>query len=162
GTAGWVTCIFRRSGTYRSSRASIGGTANHVNREILRAPIDLRACFGLWPSRAARVSPRCPYCVKWINETRWAHEQIPWPLGRATSEAMRGRRASRNVSMSLMRPTAGPNPFLDATAWQMLERVAARFPDREAIVAADRRVSYAEFLRESRRAARGLLACGVG
>jgi len=64
--------------------------------------------------------------------------------------------------MSLMRPTAGPNPFLDATAWQMLERVAARFPDREAIVAADRRVSYAEFLGESRRAARGLLACGVG
>ncbi len=30
--------------------------------------------------------------------------------------------------MSPMRPTAGPNPFLDATAWQMLERVAARFP----------------------------------
>ena len=64
--------------------------------------------------------------------------------------------------MRPMRPTAGPNPFLDATAWQMLERVAARFPDREAIVAADRRVSYAAFVRESRRAARGLLACGVG
>src|SRR6266478_6582947 len=84
------------------------------------------------------------------------------PLGRTRHEAMRGRRASRNVSMRPMRPTAGPNPFLDATAWQMLDSVAARFPDREAIVAADRRVSYAAFVRESRRAARGLLACGVG
>ena len=64
--------------------------------------------------------------------------------------------------MRPMRPTAGPNPFLDATAWQMLERVAARFPDREAIVAADRRITYADFVRESGRMARALLACGVG
>src|SRR6266542_41590 len=41
GTAGWLTSILRRSGTYRSSRASIGGTATHVNRAILDA---LRTC----------------------------------------------------------------------------------------------------------------------
>jgi fatty-acyl-CoA synthase len=61
-----------------------------------------------------------------------------------------------------MRPPAGPNPFLDATACQMLERVAARFPERPAIVAADRRITYAELARESLRMARALLACGVG
>jgi fatty-acyl-CoA synthase len=61
-----------------------------------------------------------------------------------------------------MLPTVGPNPFLDATAWQMLEQVASRFPRREAIVAADRRITYDEFARESRRMARALLACGVG
>ena len=55
----------------------------------------------------------------------------------------------------------GPNPFLDSTAGQMLARVAAQFPDREAIVAADRRITYEEFLRESERAARGLLALGI-
>ncbi|HEV2055053.1 MAG TPA: AMP-binding protein [Methylomirabilota bacterium] len=60
-----------------------------------------------------------------------------------------------------MRPKAGPNPFLDATAGQMLARVAARFPDREAIVAADRRITYKDFLRESERVARGLLALGI-
>lgn len=64
--------------------------------------------------------------------------------------------------MRSMRPKAGPNPFRDATAGQMLSRVAARFPDREAVVAADRRLTYREFLRESERAARGLLALGIG
>ena len=64
--------------------------------------------------------------------------------------------------MGPMRPAAGPNPFLDATAGQMLARAAARFPDREAIVAADRRITYEVFLRESERAARGLLALGIG
>jgi fatty-acyl-CoA synthase len=59
-------------------------------------------------------------------------------------------------------PVGGPNPFLDATASQMLGRAAARFPDRHAIVAADRRISYAEFLAEAERMARGLLAAGVG
>jgi acyl-CoA synthetase (AMP-forming)/AMP-acid ligase II len=59
-------------------------------------------------------------------------------------------------------PVGGPNPFLDATASQMLGRAAARFPDRQAIVAADRRISYAEFLAEAERMARGLLAAGVG
>ena len=42
--------------------------------------------------------------------------------------------------MRPMRPKAGPNPFLDATASQMLARVAARFPECLAIVAADRRI----------------------
>jgi len=61
-----------------------------------------------------------------------------------------------------MLPTVGPNPYLESTAWQMLEDVAARFPQREAIVAADRRTTYEEFVAESRRMARALLACGVG
>src|SRR5215471_8115478 len=61
-----------------------------------------------------------------------------------------------------MLPTVGPNPYLESTAWQMLEDVAARFPQREAIVAADRRITYEAFVRESRRMARALLACGVG
>src|SRR2546426_10849761 len=39
-------------------------------------------------------------------------------------------------SMTAMRPKTGPNPFLEATAGQMLAAVAARFPDRDAIVAA--------------------------
>ena len=63
--------------------------------------------------------------------------------------------------MRPMRPKAGPNPFLEATAGQMLAAAAARFPSHEAIVAADRRITYAEFPRESERAARGLLALGV-
>jgi fatty-acyl-CoA synthase len=63
--------------------------------------------------------------------------------------------------MSRMRPTPGPNPFLDATAGQMLAGVAARFPERLAIVAAERRITYLEFLRESERVARGLLALGI-
>ena len=61
-----------------------------------------------------------------------------------------------------MLPTVGPNPYLESTAWRMLEDVAARFPQREAIVAADRRITYEAFVSESRRMARALLACGVG
>ena len=61
-----------------------------------------------------------------------------------------------------MLPTVGPNPYLESTAWQMLEDVAARFPQREAIVAADRRITYEAFVSESRRMARALLACGIG
>ena len=61
-----------------------------------------------------------------------------------------------------MLPTVGPNPYLESTAWQMLEDVAARFPQREAIVAADRHITYEAFVSESRRMARALLACGVG
>ena len=64
--------------------------------------------------------------------------------------------------MSPMRPMVEPNPFQDATAWQMLSRVAGRFPEREAIVAAGRRITFAQFVRESERMARALLACGVG
>jgi fatty-acyl-CoA synthase len=53
------------------------------------------------------------------------------------------------------------NPYLDATAGALLADVAARHPGREAIVAADRRISYAEFVRQAERVARGLLALGV-
>jgi fatty-acyl-CoA synthase len=63
--------------------------------------------------------------------------------------------------MTPMRPKAGPNPFLEATAGQILTAAAARFPSHEAIVAADRRITYEEFLRESERVARGLLALGI-
>jgi fatty-acyl-CoA synthase len=55
----------------------------------------------------------------------------------------------------------GPNPFLDATAGRMLELAAARFSDRQAIVAADRCIRYAEFMAEAERVARGLLALGI-
>jgi len=55
----------------------------------------------------------------------------------------------------------GANPFLDATAGGMLAEVAARFPDREALVAADRRLSYAALWHEAQRFARALLALGV-
>jgi acyl-CoA synthetase (AMP-forming)/AMP-acid ligase II len=54
------------------------------------------------------------------------------------------------------------NPFLDVTAAGMLAAVAARFPDREALVATDRRIIYAEMLREAQRFAKALLAIGVG
>jgi fatty-acyl-CoA synthase len=55
-----------------------------------------------------------------------------------------------------------PNPLLHATAGSLLRRAAARWPDREAIVAADRRITYARFLREAERLAGGLAALGVG
>jgi fatty-acyl-CoA synthase len=54
------------------------------------------------------------------------------------------------------------NPFLDATAGRMLAAVGARHAGREAIVAADRRIRYAELLREAERYARAFLALGVG
>ncbi len=54
------------------------------------------------------------------------------------------------------------NPFRDATASGMLARIAARFPARQALIAAEHRVTYADFLREAERYARGLLALGVG
>jgi fatty-acyl-CoA synthase len=59
-------------------------------------------------------------------------------------------------------PKLEPNPFLDATAGGMLADLALRFAVREAIVAADRRITYADFAREAERMARGLLAAGVG
>ena len=61
-----------------------------------------------------------------------------------------------------MPPKPGPNPYLDATAGEMLADVAARFAGREAIVAADRRITYAEFAQEALGMARALLAAGVG
>jgi fatty-acyl-CoA synthase len=56
----------------------------------------------------------------------------------------------------------GANPFLDATAGGMLTAVAARFPEREALVAADCRITYAGMLHEARRFARAFLALGLG
>src|SRR5262245_25709764 len=53
------------------------------------------------------------------------------------------------------------NPFLDATAAGMLTAMAAQYPDREALVATDRRFTYAQVLREAERFARALLALGV-
>ncbi len=53
------------------------------------------------------------------------------------------------------------NPFLDATVGGMLAAMAERFPEREAIVVPDRRISYAELHREARRFAKALLALGV-
>ncbi len=57
--------------------------------------------------------------------------------------------------------SAVANPYDDATAATMLADVARRHPGREAIVATDRRISYAELLRQAERVARGLLALGV-
>ena len=54
------------------------------------------------------------------------------------------------------------NPFRDATAGDMLAAVAAQFPDREALVATDRRLTYADVHREAQRFARALLSLGVG
>lgn len=53
------------------------------------------------------------------------------------------------------------NPYWDKTVAQMLDEVAARHPDREAIVFGDQRVTYREFQRESNRLARGFLALGL-
>ena len=54
------------------------------------------------------------------------------------------------------------NPFLDATVGGMLAAAAARFPDREAIVATDTRITYAGLYAGACRAARALLALGIG
>ncbi|HKZ07184.1 MAG TPA: AMP-binding protein [Methylomirabilota bacterium] len=54
------------------------------------------------------------------------------------------------------------NPFLDATAGAMLASVCARHAEGEALVTADRRITYAELAREAARYARALLALGVG
>jgi len=59
-------------------------------------------------------------------------------------------------------PKLAPNPFLDATAGGMLADLSLRFAACEAIVAAGRRITYADFAREAERMARGLLAAGVG
>ena len=60
-----------------------------------------------------------------------------------------------------MLPPGEGNPFLRATVGDMLATQAARVGDREAIVATDRRISYARLYRDAQRLARGLLACGV-
>jgi fatty-acyl-CoA synthase len=60
-----------------------------------------------------------------------------------------------------MLPSGEGNPFLRETAGSMLATMAVRAPDREAIVAADRRVTYAELHHAAQRVASGLLALGV-
>ena len=60
-----------------------------------------------------------------------------------------------------MLPSGESNPFVRATVGGMLAVMAARVPDREAIVAPDRRITYAQLHRAGQRVARGLLALGV-
>src|SRR3970040_77858 len=55
----------------------------------------------------------------------------------------------------------GSNPFSGRTVGQMLDVAAARSPEREAIVLADERISYAELRRRVDGLARGLLALGI-
>jgi fatty-acyl-CoA synthase len=72
---------------------------------------------------------------------------------------VRGNESHRPARVEAARIAA--NPFVDATAGGMLAAIAGRFPDREALVATDRRLTYAEMLREAQRFARALLALGV-
>ena len=60
-----------------------------------------------------------------------------------------------------MLPSGNGNPFLRETVGGMLAALAHRVGDHEAIVAPDRRITYAQFHREAQRVARGLLALGV-
>ena len=60
-----------------------------------------------------------------------------------------------------MLPSGDGNPFLRETVGGMLAVMAGRAAEREAIVAPDRRITYAQFHREAQRVARGLLALGV-
>lgn len=53
------------------------------------------------------------------------------------------------------------NPFQNKTVGQMLDETAARYPDREAVVFMDARMTYPEFQRHAERFARGLLALGI-
>ena len=53
------------------------------------------------------------------------------------------------------------NPFQNKTVGQMLDETAARYPDREAVVFMDARITYREFQRHAERLARGLLALGI-
>jgi fatty-acyl-CoA synthase len=56
---------------------------------------------------------------------------------------------------------AAGNRYRDATVSSMLDDVARRYPTREAVVFLERRLVYADLLREVERCARGLLALGV-
>jgi fatty-acyl-CoA synthase len=60
-----------------------------------------------------------------------------------------------------MLPSGEGNPFLRETVGGMLATMAARASDREAVVAPDRRVTYAELHRAAQRVASGLLTLGV-
>ncbi len=48
-----------------------------------------------------------------------------------------------------------------ATVWEMFETAARRFPDRPAVVAGDRRITYAELHGQANRMAAGLVARGL-
>ena len=54
------------------------------------------------------------------------------------------------------------NPFADATAATLLDATATRWPDREAIVFNDERVSFADFRARAEQLACGLAALGIG
>src|SRR3989304_1929249 len=76
-------------------------------------------------------------------------------------EGHRGLRAgARSATVRGGHAMAG-NPYRDATLPAMLDAVAARFGDREAVVLRERRLTYADLHREVGRLARGLLALGV-
>src|SRR5204863_452551 len=53
------------------------------------------------------------------------------------------------------------NPFLNSTLGAMLAECAGRFSEREAVVAGDQRITYAELHRRAQQFARGLSALGV-
>lgn len=55
-----------------------------------------------------------------------------------------------------------PNPFADATVGALLDAAATRWPDREAIVFGDERVTFRELRDRSIVLARGLHALGLG
>lgn len=63
-------------------------------------------------------------------------------------------------------PSAGPtraaNPFASATAWSLLEAVAARYGAREAIVFGDERLTFADLRDRARGLAAGLASLGLG
>jgi fatty-acyl-CoA synthase len=58
-------------------------------------------------------------------------------------------------------PVPPANPFADATVGVLLDAVAARWPEREAIVFGDERITFAAFCHRSRRLAAGLAALGI-
>ncbi len=63
--------------------------------------------------------------------------------------------------MPPMTPTGAANPFLDATAGDLIAAAAAHAPGHEAIVATDQRITYGAFHAEACGFARALLAHGV-
>jgi len=59
----------------------------------------------------------------------------------------------------------GPDaPLIEETIWQVFQRTAARFPDKEALVARNQnvRLTFRELADEAERTARGLAALGLG
>lgn len=54
------------------------------------------------------------------------------------------------------------NPFLEATVPGLLDTISSRYPDREAIVFGDERITFAELRRRTIVLARGLRVLGIG